>query len=77
MKVDFFEEHSSTLFDMVAVHMAFSHDFLEFETVPISVTDDGFTRRDPNGVPTKSAMHWKDLDKFYDHLTERLLTTHN
>lgn len=74
MEVDFFEERSSTLFDCVAVYMAYENDLLEFETVPISVTDEGMTVRDPeNGTPVRTAMHWKDLGAFETHLTNRIL----
>ncbi len=69
----FVKRQSSTLFDLVAVYMAFDHSFLEFETVPIRVTDDGFTVRDFDGTPVDAAMRWKDLDAFYDHVTQRLL----
>jgi inosine-uridine nucleoside N-ribohydrolase len=72
-EVDYFDERSSTLFDVVAVYMAYSHEHLDFETIPITVTDDGFTRRAEDGTPTRIAMEWTDLDAFYDHLTQRLL----
>lgn len=77
MEVDFFDQRSSTLFDTVAVYMAFTHDLLQFETIPISVDEKGFTLRDPEGKPTSTAIRWKDLEAFHDHLTRRLLTTHN
>lgn len=74
IEVDFYEERSSTLFDMVAVYMAYGSDYLEYETVPIRVTDDGFTLRDADaGIPTRMAMRWIDLEGFYDHVTRRLL----
>ena len=73
MDVDFYEERSSTLFDVVAVYMAYDGGYLEYESVPIKVTDDGFTVRDEDGIPTMTAMHWNDLESFYDHLTDRLL----
>jgi len=73
-EVDYFEEHSSTLFDCVAVTMAYDDSFLEFETVPLSVTDEGMTVRDPEGGrPTRAAMDWRDLEGFYADLTARLL----
>lgn len=72
--VDYFEERSSTLFDVVAVYMAYSHDGLELETVPIAVTDDGFTLRDEAGKPARAAVRWTDLDGFRAHLTDRLLS---
>ena len=75
IEVDYFHEKSSTLFDTVAVYMAFDESLLNFERVPISVTDDGFTIRDPEkGKTVRAAMSWKSLDGFYQHMTERLLT---
>lgn len=71
--VDYFDERSSTLFDVVAVYMAYSHDYLDLQTLPLTVTDDGFTRRDADGAPARVAMAWTDLDAFFDHLTRRLL----
>jgi inosine-uridine nucleoside N-ribohydrolase len=74
MEVDYFERHSSTLFDCVAVYMAYDDALLEYETVPLSVTDEGMTVRDPeNGRPVQAAMRWTDLEAFHDHLTARLL----
>jgi inosine-uridine nucleoside N-ribohydrolase len=74
MKADFFEQHTSTLFDTVAVYMAYDGSLLEFETVPISVTDKGMTVRDvANGRPTRCAMRWKNLDAYEAALTARLL----
>lgn len=73
--VDFLEDRSSTLFDTVAIYMAYAGDLLEYETVPIRVTDDGFTIRDPvAGISIRMAMRWRDIDGFHDHLTRRLLT---
>lgn len=73
-KVDYLERHSSTLYDTVAVYMAADGSLLDFESVPISVTDKGMTVRDPDhGHVVKCAMHWKNLDAFYNELTARLL----
>jgi inosine-uridine nucleoside N-ribohydrolase len=74
IKADFFEQHSTTLFDTVAVYMAEDGRLLEFETIPISVTEKGMTVRDPiHGRPVRVAMRWKNLDAYYDYLTARLL----
>ncbi len=73
--VDYIETRSSTLFDTVAVYMAYESTLLEYETVKISTTDEGYTIRDPNGKPVEAAMRWTDLNAFYDHMTERLLKT--
>lgn len=73
MDVDFFEERSSTLFDTVAVYLAYSHDHLNIAPMRIDVTDDGMTVRDDAGELLDVAISWRDLDAFLDHLTERLL----
>lgn len=73
MEVDFYEERSSTLFDIVPIYMVMTHQYLEFEKIRISVTPDGFTKRDPKGKKTSVAIRWEDLDAFHEHVVERLL----
>jgi inosine-uridine nucleoside N-ribohydrolase len=74
MKCDFFTLRSSTLFDCVAVYLAYSEDFVETETVRFRVSDDGYTVRGPRGEFTaRAALHWKNLSAFENHLTSRLL----
>lgn len=63
---------SSTLFDLVAIYMAFSESLLAMETLKIEVTDDGMTQENANGASVRCAMKWNDLDAFKDHLVERL-----
>jgi inosine-uridine nucleoside N-ribohydrolase len=63
---------SSTLFDTVAVYLALSEDLVEMETLPIRVTDDGYTRIDQQARKVHCAMKWKDLGAFEDFLVERL-----
>ncbi len=63
---------SSTLFDTVAVYLAFSTDLVNIERLNIAVTNDGFTREDPQGKAMDCAMSWKDLGKFEDLLVARL-----
>jgi len=72
IKVDFFEMRSSTLFDVVAIHMAHTDEHLEFETIPIRVTNEGMTVRDSTGVPVQVAVRWKDQPAFLDDLAARL-----
>ncbi len=67
------ENHSSTLFDTVAVYLAYSHEFLEIEPIKIKVTDDGYTVPDEKGDEILVAIRWKDLNAFLDHLVERLM----
>lgn len=72
----FFTERSSTLFDDVAVLMAYSQDYLKYETIQFSVDNDGLTRRDPQGAyRAKVATSWSDLAGFQSFLTQRLLST--
>ena len=68
---------SSKLFDTVAVYLANSGDksLVKLETLPIRVTDDGFTRIDPKGKEMSVATEWKDLNRFGDLLVKTLLTT--
>ena len=63
---------SSTLFDTVAVYLAFSTELVNMERCPLVVTDKGFTAIDPSGKPIDCALSWKDLGAFEDLLVERL-----
>ena len=73
MDCDFFATSSSTLFDDVAVYMAYSGEQLNYETIRFSVTDDGYTLRDPAGpYSAKVAISWKSLDAFERELSQRL-----
>jgi inosine-uridine nucleoside N-ribohydrolase len=72
-KTDRLPTESSVLFDTVAVHLAYSREFLELERMSLSVTDDGFTVRDPAGVEFDVAIDWVDLDGYHAYLSRRLL----
>ena len=63
---------SSTLFDTVAVYLAFTQDLCKMETLPIRVTDDGKTVIDPAAKKMSVATEWKDMGAFEDFLVERL-----
>jgi inosine-uridine nucleoside N-ribohydrolase len=65
-------ERSSTLFDTVAVYMAFSEQLLEMEEVPLTVDDEGYTRIDPACRKVRCATRWKSLTAFEDELVRRL-----
>jgi inosine-uridine nucleoside N-ribohydrolase len=65
-------ERSSVLFDTVAVHLAYSEQFLRMEEMRLSVDDAGFTRRDPAGFAVRVALSWTDLDGYMDYLCQRL-----
>jgi len=66
------ETASSTLFDTVAVYLAFTQNLCKMETLPIRVTDDGKTVIDPAAKKMSVATEWKDMGAFEDFLVERL-----
>ena len=66
------EVASSTLFDTVAVYLAFSEDLLVMEELGIRVTDDGYTVVDEEARTVRCATAWKDLPAFEDLLVRRL-----
>jgi inosine-uridine nucleoside N-ribohydrolase len=66
------EERSSTLFDTVAVYLAFSEELLNMERVGLRVTDDGYTRVDEAGKPVSCAISWRDQEAFEEFLVQRM-----
>jgi inosine-uridine nucleoside N-ribohydrolase len=69
---DVADRQSSTLFDTVAVYLAFGQDLCRMENLGVRVTDDGFTRLDEGAKKVTAATAWKNLDGFYDLLVARL-----
>jgi inosine-uridine nucleoside N-ribohydrolase len=67
-----FYQASSTLFDPVAVYLAFSEELLSMENLGLRVTDDGFTVVDETSKAIHCAVGWKDLPAFEDLLVRRL-----
>jgi inosine-uridine nucleoside N-ribohydrolase len=63
---------SSILFDTVAVHLAYSTEFLDMKSVRFQITDDGFTVEDSQGIPAHAALDWSDLAGFENDLKQRL-----
>ncbi len=63
---------SSTLFDTVAVYLGFSEEHLKMETLGIRVTDDGYTKIDPDANKMEVATEWKDMGAFKDLLVDRI-----
>jgi inosine-uridine nucleoside N-ribohydrolase len=63
---------STTLYDTVAVYLAYATDLCVMETLRISVDERGFTVRNPQGTPMSVAMKWRDKVAFLDHLVHRL-----
>ena len=66
---------SSTLFDTVAIYLAFSQDFCGMEKLGIRVNDEGFTLEDPTAKQMKVALTWKNLSAFEDLLVQRLTSS--
>jgi inosine-uridine nucleoside N-ribohydrolase len=66
------ESRSSTLFDTVAVYLAFRDARLKIEELGIRVTDDGFTVIDARAKKMAVATAWKDMAGFEDMLVDRL-----
>ena len=71
-RVKVLDERSSTLFDTVAVVLAFTDRFFVMEDLPIRVTDDGMTVVDEKARRMKVAVDWKDMDAFERFIVERL-----
>lgn len=68
---------SSTLYDALAVALAYDETLCTIEDLKLEVTDDGFTRRNVNGNPVRAALGWRDGGRqaFERFLVERL-TSH-
>jgi len=74
MLCDYFATRSTTLFDCVAVYLAYSESLVNTQTVTFDVTDDGYTRRSATGAyKARIALSWKDRDAFEAQLADRLL----
>jgi len=74
MACDFFPTRSTTLFDCVAVYLAYSEELVETEAIRFEVTDNGFTRRSAAGpFRARVAIRWRNRDGFEAQLAGRLL----
>jgi inosine-uridine nucleoside N-ribohydrolase len=74
MTCNFFSVRSTTLFDCVAVYLAYSEELVVTETDSFDVTDDGYTRRSSTGpYKARVAIRWKNKDGFEAQLAGRLL----
>ncbi len=63
---------SSTLFDAVAVVMAYDESDLVMEDLKLIVTDAGMTVEDPAGRPVRVATRWRDLASFKHEMVAAL-----
>ena len=66
---------SSTLFDTVAVYLAFADALCKMETLGIRVADDGRTLIDEKAKTMRVATEWKDMAAFEDLLVKRVTGT--
>jgi len=63
---------SSILYDTVAVHLAYSTEFIAMRTMKLIVDDQGFTREAPTGRDVNVALDWLDLGGYKKSLVQRL-----
>jgi hypothetical protein len=66
------KKSSTTLFDTVAVYLAVSRDLVQVKSLPIRITDDGFTRVEQGAKTVDCAVQWNDLDGYESWLVQRL-----
>ena len=66
------DARSSTLFDCVAVYLAFDQSLCEMKSLPVKVDNLGYTVVSPGAKIIHVAMNWTDLGKFEDLLVERI-----
>lgn len=66
------DRKSTTLYDVVAVHLAFDESLVEIEELGLRVTDAGMTVPDPEGPKARCAMRWKDMASLQALIAERL-----
>jgi len=63
---------STTLFDTVAIYLAIRKDLAQMKTLPLRITNDGFTRVEEGAKMVDCAVKWNDLDGYESWLVERL-----
>ena len=66
------DRDTTTLFDTVAVYLAFSDELLRVEETGVRVDDTGMTIPDAAAPKRSWAVEWKDLGRYEDLLVERL-----
>lgn len=71
------DRESSTLFDTVAVYLAFAEEWLTIEELGLRVTDDGYTLIDETARKIRCATEWKDLEAFEDLVVRRITAGEN
>ena len=66
------ERTSSTLWDTVAIYLAFDESLCRMRDIKLRVTEEGITQPNADGKLTHVAIEWKDLDAFHKLLAERI-----
>ena len=66
------EVASTTLYDVVAVYLAFAEDLVEIEEVGLRITDEGMTVEDEAGAAVRCALRWRDMAALEAQIVERL-----
>ncbi|HET6873722.1 MAG TPA: nucleoside hydrolase [Acidimicrobiales bacterium] len=74
-QIELYRERTTTLFDTVAVYLAYAEDLVDIEELDIVVDDDGRLRVDPEGRRLRAATAWHDPEAFADHVVQRLTGT--
>jgi inosine-uridine nucleoside N-ribohydrolase len=69
---EMYKSQSSTLFDTVAVYLGFAQDLVKMENLGIEVTDDGYTKINPDAKKMDVATEWKDMAAFEELLVKRI-----
>lgn len=68
-----FYGQSSCLFDTAGVYAAFTHENMEYQLLPLKVTDDSLTLINfKEGKDMDVAIRWYDKQKFLEFLVKRL-----
>lgn len=66
------EQQSTILYDTVAVHLAYSTDFLTMQQMRLIVCASGYTKPDYSGNSVNVAIAWSDKNSFLESLAKRL-----
>jgi inosine-uridine nucleoside N-ribohydrolase len=66
------DHRSTTLFDVVAVQLAFDESLMEIEEVGLRVTDEGMTVEDPSAPRARCALRWRNMEALQALIAERL-----
>jgi inosine-uridine nucleoside N-ribohydrolase len=69
---DLSERRSTTLYDTVAVYLAYDEELVVIEELDLAIDDDGTMHAGAGGSVVRVATAWADQEGFLDHLLGRL-----